>query len=157
MTAANFETLKTLWTDESTVDGSYDTGSGTIDDNQGLVYYTELVTDAAVGTEETGDDRTDPARSLDYFTRFICGATSTDPDDADNELQECYKYQLADDETLWSDGYPRFEKTMRVQTYLISSIGIKEEYALCQGEIVLTGASMLALGTAIAATVVSLF
>ena len=46
---------------------------------------------------------------------------------------------------------------MRVQTYLISSIGIKEEYALCQGEIVLQGASMLALGTAIAAAVVSLF
>ena len=156
MTADDFEDLKTIWTTEGTADGQYDTGSGTVDDNQGIVYYNKL-TDGTIGTVEAGNDRTDPARTLDYFTRFICGATSTDPDDADNELQECYKYQLADDETLWSDGYPRFEKTMRVQTYLISSIGIKEEYALCQGEIVLQGASMLALGTAIAATVVSLF
>ena len=58
---------------------------------------------------------------------------------------------------MWSDGYPRFERTMRVQTYLISGIGIKEEYALSIGEIVLTGASLLMAGTAIAIQMIALF
>ena len=46
---------------------------------------------------------------------------------------------------------------MRVKTYLISSVGIKVDYAFMMGETILTGANMLALGTAAAATLLAMF
>ena len=47
---------------------------------------------------------------------------------------------------------------MRVATYLISGIGIKEDYALSIGESILTGASMIVVaGSAMAALVTTLF
>ena len=150
LTAADFETLKGLWTAEGTADGDYDT-PGVPNDKQGAVYYTELVTDGAVGTLEVGNDLTDPVRSAYELTEFHCA-------DVTAGKMLCYKYQPLDDETSWTDGYPRFEKTMRVQTYLISGIGIKEDYAFSIGESILTGASMLVVaGSAVAALVTTLF
>ena len=152
MTAADFEQVKTLWTDENVVDGTYDP---TPDDKQGAIYFNILVVTAKYGTVEVGNDKTDPVRSLEEFTAFKCGAVDQTPPTAGKQL--CYKYQLKDDETFWSDGYPRFERTMRVQTYLISGIGIKEDYALSIGETILTGASLLAVGAAIATSMIALF
>ena len=100
---------------------------------------------------------------LEYFTMFHCDArvaadaSLISTSGANTGTQLCYKYQLKDDETLWTDGNPRFEKTMRVKTYLISSIGIKVDYAFMMGETILTGANMLALGTAAAATLLAMF
>jgi len=100
---------------------------------------------------------------LEYFTMFHCDArvaadaSLISTSGANTGTQLCYKYQLQDDETLWTDGNPRFEKSMRVKTYLISSIGIKVDYAFMMGETILTGANMLALGTAAAATLLAMF
>ena len=111
------------------------------------------MTAGALGTVEVGNDKTDPVRSVYELTEVACGIFDGTP-----KKMYCYKYQLLDDETSWSDGYPRFEKTMRVSTYLISGIGIKEDYALSIGESILTGASMLVVaGSAMAALVTTLF
>ena len=109
------------------------------------------MTNGNVGTVEVGNDLTDPVRSAYELTEFHCA-------DVTAGKMLCYKYQPLDDETTWADGYPRFEKTMRVQTYLISGVGIKEDYALSIGESILTGASMLVVaGSAMAALVTTMF
>ena len=76
MTAADFESLKTLWTDQSVTDGSYDS---TVDDEQGAIYFNQLVTNAAVGEIESGTDKTSASRSLIEFTSFKCGAVDQTP------------------------------------------------------------------------------
>ena len=91
---------------------------------------------------------------LDWFTTFQCGAV----DAPGAGLQDCYKYQLQADETLWTDGgAARFERNTRVNIWLISGIGIKQTYALLPGETILLGAEYLAAGVALAATAMLAF
>ena len=113
-----------------------------------------------MGTKESGNTPADPTRSLKYFTAFSCGAV----DAPGTDLQRCFKYQLKEDGAFWADdlteeqadGNPRFERASRVEYYMISEIGFKQEYSLIKGQIILTGSRCLAAGLALAATVSSM-
>lgn len=65
----------------------------------------------------------------------------------------CYKYQLRDFESEWSQGNIRFEAGQRVNYYFMNVRGWRAAYALFEGQAVLTGAETLAAGLAIAAIV----
>ena len=141
MTKDNFTSLNSLWTDEGIADGNdTDSASGTF---TGEVYYDELVTNASVGTKIATSDSAS-AKTLLYFQRYKCGTLSS------NE-QTCMAYQLKDDETVWTDGNPRWEAGQRVRIYLISGVGFKEVYALMSSELILQGSETLLAGLALAA------
>lgn len=75
------------------------------------------------------------------------------------DLQYCWKYQFKDDSYFWAlgeetpqvDGLPRFERTTRIDFYMISGLGFKEEYSLISGQTILLGSEILAAGLALAA------
>ena len=144
MTNTNFDKLKTIWTDLNTSDGS----PGTSGNEGETVYYANMVTTPTtppLGTIVVAD-KTDPVRGHAPFSRFTCTAVGVPA----AEKQSCYKYQLRDFETEWSQGNVRFERSQRVNYYMINGRGWDEAYSLFQGQTILTGASTLAVGMALA-------
>lgn len=144
MANADFTTLEGMWT-----------ASGAAEDasipNAGVLYYDDMVTNGSTGTKVVEDLTADP-RQYTGVTGFKCTAVQAAEAVTGNVYQDCFKYQLKDDETVWSDGYPRFEKGGRVKTYLIASVAGLSTYGLLQGEVILGGSEMLAAALAIVAT-----
>ena len=144
MTNTNFDKLKTIWTDLSTADGT----PGTAGNEGEGVYYANMVTTPTTPPLGTivAADKTDPVRGHAPFSRFTCTAVGVPA----AEKQSCYKYQLRDFETEWSQGNVRFERSQRVNYYMINGRGWDEAYSLFQGQTILTGASTLAVSMALA-------
>lgn len=143
MENADFTTLAGMWT-----------ASGAAEDastpNAGVLYYDDMVTNGSTGTKVVENLAADP-RQYTGVTGFKCLAVQAADGDG-NVYQDCFKYQLKDDETVWSDGYPRFEKGGRVKTYLIASVAGLSTYGLLTGEVILGGSEMLTAALAIVAT-----
>ena len=121
----------------------------------GALYYDQL--DAgAFGTELVANDPSSPARSLDYFTKYSCGAV--DSSDPDYPVQDCEAYLLDPDASSFADGRPTFIKDSYVRIYLISSVATHSSRALKYTEMYMDGATTLvAFGAALAATITTLF
>lgn len=71
MTEANFDKLKTLWTDANISDGTWG-----VSQDQGNVYIDNMITTPLtppLGTVVVAD-KTDPVRGHAPFTRFTCTA-----------------------------------------------------------------------------------
>lgn len=100
MTVADFDLMQNLWTSEGTADGDASTG----DVGQGELWYTKMVTDKTLGVLDE-EDKTDPKRERQDFSKFRCGAVDSPAADE----QECFKYQIKNLPSAWSDGTPRFD------------------------------------------------
>ena len=146
MSNANFGKLVTLWTDESTADGT--PGSSTA----GNLFKTNLVdgggSTAQIGTLVT-EDKTAPVRGYAPFSRFTCTAVGIDA--SEPAMQYCYKYQLRDFESEWTQGNVRFERSQKINFYLLNTRGWEAQYALFQAQTILLGGQTLAVGLALAA------
>ena len=145
LTGAEFVTFDELW---STINLA-----GQI--RNGSLYYDQLEA-GAFGTEFVANSPGSPTRSLDYFTKFSCGAV--DSSDADYPVQECDAYLLSPDASSFADGRPTFIEDSFVRIYLISAVATTNARALTYTEMYMDGATTLvAFGAAFAATIISLF
>ena len=145
LTNDDFITFDNLWADID-LSGQVRTGG---------LYYDEM--DAGrLGTELVANDPSSPARSLEYFTKYSCGAI--DSSDADYPVQDCEAYLLDPEASSFADGRPTFIKDSYVRIYLISSVGTSNVRALTYTEMYMDGATTLvAFGAALAATITTLF
>lgn len=140
MTAADFTSLRALWDDAGTP-GTTTAGTSTLGD----IYKTNMIDSSNIGTlVASPDDLTDPARAFMGYSAFSCGAVSA-------PYQECYKFQLRDYETEWSEGNVRFEKHQRANFFLMNVRGWKAIYGLFETQTILQGGEVLAAGLALAA------
>lgn len=132
MKAADFTKLKTLWTDSGKT--TYTPAAGF----EGDVYMDNMVsgtlagTATRVGTLVTESKTAAGGRGYAPFSRFTCGAVAA-------QYQYCYKYQLRDFESEWSDGNVRFEKSQKVTTYLLNSRGWEAQYSIFSATTILLG------------------
>jgi len=102
-----------------------------------------------IGTLVTESKTAAGGRGYAPFSRFTCGALT-------GNTQYCYKYQLRDFESSWSDGNVRFEKSQKVNSYLLNARGWEGQYALFKATTILQGGQALAAGVAIAALIGSM-
>jgi len=80
-----------------------------------MVSGTVLGTATRIGTVIT-EDKTSPMRGYAPFSRFTCSPIV-------GSEQICYKYQLRDFESEWTDGNVRFEKSQKVTSWLLNARG----------------------------------
>lgn len=141
MTNTDFTTLKGLFDASATTTANPPS-------TEGNIYKTTMVDNGTLGTllaESPGS----PTYGMRPFSRFYCGPVNS----PNTEEQVCLKYQLRDFETEWSQGNLRFEAAQRVNYYLMNVRGWRAAYALFEGQAILQGGEMLAVGMALAAAV----
>jgi len=96
-----------------------------------MVSGTTAGTATRIGTLIT-EDKTSAMRGYAPFSRFTCSAIA-------GSEQICYKYQLRDFESEWTEGNVRFEKGQKVTSYLLNARGWEAQYALFKANTILLG------------------
>ena len=141
MTNTDFTTLKGLFDASAT--------AGNPPSTEGNIYRTTMVTNKTLGTLLLESTPSVPTYGMRPFSRFYCGPVNS----PNTEEQVCLKYQLRDFETEWTQGNLRFEASQRVNYYMMNVRGWRAAYALFEGQAILQGGEMLAVGMALAAAV----